>query len=111
MKTWKRAQVAKRIGKSVATVRRLEGIELFQTLDEGGAHRFDAAEVEALAARMDRARRPQSAWLRAELASRAEYDDDDDDREHAARLAQQRAETEAFHRRLADERAREQRDQ
>jgi ribosome-binding protein aMBF1 (putative translation factor) len=61
MKTWKRAQVAKRIGKSVATVRRLEGIELFPTLDEGGAHRFDAAEVEALAARMDRARRPQSA--------------------------------------------------
>ena len=46
MKTWERAQVAKRLGKSVATVRRLEGVELFPTLDEDGTRHFDPAEVE-----------------------------------------------------------------
>jgi hypothetical protein len=109
MKTWKRAQVAKQIGKSVATVRRLEGTELFPTLDEDGTHRFNAAEVEAFATRMDRAARPQSVWLRAALARRA--DEEAEDREHAARLAQQRLEAEAFHSRLAEGRGLEQRAQ
>jgi hypothetical protein len=107
MKTWKRAQVAKRLGKSVATVRRLEGIELFPTLDEDGTHQFDAAEVEALAARLDRSSQPQSAWLRAQLARRAE--EEAEDRDHVARLAEQRRESDAFHLRLAAQRERDER--
>ena len=103
----RRAQVAKRIGKSVATVRRLEGMGLFPTVDEDGTHRFDPAEVEAFAARMDRSTPPQSAWLRAELARRAE--EEADDRDHAARLERQRGDTEAFHRNSAEKRAQEQR--
>jgi hypothetical protein len=106
MRTMRRAQVAKRIGKSVATVRRLEGTELFPTVDEDGTHRFDPAEVEAFAARLDRSTRPQSSWLRAELARRAE---EAEDRDHAARLERQRVDTEAFHRTLAEQRARGQR--
>jgi hypothetical protein len=78
-------------GKSVATVRCLEGIELFPTLNEDGTHQFDASEVEALAARLDRFSRAQSAWLRAELARRAE--EEAEDREHVARLAEQRRES------------------
>ena len=41
-----RAGVAKRLGRSIATVRRLEGVELHPWVDERGVHRFDAAEVE-----------------------------------------------------------------
>jgi hypothetical protein len=107
--TWKRAQGAKRLGKSVATVRRLEGVELFPTLDEDGTHRFDPAEVELLAAKMDRAPPSHSSWLRAELARRAE--EEADEREHATRLTRQRAEADAFHRSLAEQRACEDRDQ
>lgn len=107
LRTMRRAQFAKRIGKSVATVRRLEGTKLFPTVDEDGTHRFDPAEVEAFAARMDRGTRPQSSWLRAELARRAE--EEAEDRDHVARLERQRVDTEAFHRTLAEQRARGQR--
>lgn len=41
--------VAKRLGKSIATVRRMEGIELHPARDERGVHRFDPDEVEAVA--------------------------------------------------------------
>jgi hypothetical protein len=44
-----RSGVAKRLGKSIATVRRMEGIELFPTRDERGIHRFDPEEVERVA--------------------------------------------------------------
>lgn len=44
-----RQQVAKRLGKSLATVRRLEGVRLRPVQDGRGVHRFDPAEVEALA--------------------------------------------------------------
>lgn len=54
-----RAQVAKRLGKSIATVRRLEGDQLHPRRDEAGINRFDAAEVNRLAAdlRLGRRRR------------------------------------------------------
>jgi hypothetical protein len=45
-----RAQVAERIGASVATVRRYEGTLLHPHVDKDGTHRFDPAEVTALAA-------------------------------------------------------------
>jgi len=44
-----RKQVAQRLGKSIATVRRLEGVLLHPTLDSVGKHHFDADEVEELA--------------------------------------------------------------
>lgn len=43
-----RKQVAQRLGKSIATVRRLEGVLLHPTLDSSGKHHFDADDVEAL---------------------------------------------------------------
>jgi hypothetical protein len=45
-----RAQVAARIGASIATVRRYEGTLLHPHVDKDGTHRFDPAEVTALAA-------------------------------------------------------------
>jgi hypothetical protein len=43
-----RSQVAKRLGKSIATVRRLEGSALHPIQDRDGVHRFDAREVDAV---------------------------------------------------------------
>ncbi|MEO6599518.1 MAG: hypothetical protein ABIQ16_06565 [Polyangiaceae bacterium] len=47
-----RKQVASRLGKSVATVRRIEGVLLYPTRDARGVHRFDVSEVDALARRV-----------------------------------------------------------
>lgn len=47
--TLTRAQVAKRIGRSVSSVRRMEFTTLNPVADERGIFRFDADEVEALA--------------------------------------------------------------
>lgn len=44
-----RAAVAKRLGVSIATVRRMEGNELHPWTDDRGVHQFDAAEIEQLA--------------------------------------------------------------
>lgn len=49
-----RKQVAQRLGKSVATVRRLEGVLLHPTVDSTGKHRFDSDEVEQLAGGIQR---------------------------------------------------------
>ena len=45
-----RSDVAKRLGKCIATVRRMEGVELHPVRDERGVNRFDPDEVEAAAA-------------------------------------------------------------
>jgi hypothetical protein len=47
-----RGQVARRLGKSLATVRRLEGILLHPERDARGVHHFDENEVDALADRI-----------------------------------------------------------
>ena len=44
-----RSQVAKRLRRSIATVRRMEGHELHPQKDERGVHRFDAEEVAEVA--------------------------------------------------------------
>src|SRR4051812_35685490 len=44
-----RSQVARRLGKSVATVRRIEGILLAPARDRRGVYRFDPADVDDLA--------------------------------------------------------------
>lgn len=41
-----RAGVAKRLGKSIATIRRMEGVELHPVRDEHGVYRFDPDEVD-----------------------------------------------------------------
>lgn len=50
-----RSQVARRLGKSVATIRRLEGHVLFPSQDWRGVHWFDDWEVEQLRERPARA--------------------------------------------------------
>jgi hypothetical protein len=47
-----RSEVAKRLKKSRATVRRLEGVELFPRVDASGVHRFNSNEVDAVARRL-----------------------------------------------------------
>lgn len=47
-----RSQVARRLGRSLATVRRLEGKELHPERDARGVHRFDPLEVAALGDRL-----------------------------------------------------------
>jgi len=47
-----RSEVAIRIGRSVSTVRRLEGVELFPSTDGSGVHHFDEWEVRNLIASM-----------------------------------------------------------
>ncbi len=49
-----RRQVAARLGKSVATVRRIEGILLAPTRDHRGVHRFIAGDVDHLVAAVAR---------------------------------------------------------
>src|SRR5690349_13236282 len=58
-----RAQVAKRLGKSIATVRRLEGHALHPTRDERGIHRFDRAEVDQLAIQRALPGAARSRWF------------------------------------------------
>lgn len=47
-----RSQVAQRIGRSVATVRKMEGAVLHPRVDQHGVYRFAPEEVEAVAARI-----------------------------------------------------------
>ena len=47
-----RSGVAKRLGKSIATVRRLEGRELFPIVDTQGVHRFPNDQVQRLLLRL-----------------------------------------------------------
>jgi hypothetical protein len=64
MPTLTRTEVAKRLGKSVATVRRLEGHVLFPAKDWRGVHRFDEWEVERLEKNPERTQRwARSRWF------------------------------------------------
>jgi hypothetical protein len=91
---WKmltRGQVAKRLGKSIATVRRMEGRALHPKRDQKGVLRFDPAEVERVVRqplrpgvgqpRQNSAR--QSRWFASELSSRRDEDEDCDVEERA----------------------------
>jgi len=55
-----RSQVAKRLGKSVATVRRIEGVLLAPVQDARGVYRFNANDVDDLAREI--ARGDVSIW-------------------------------------------------
>jgi hypothetical protein len=66
-----RAGVAKRIGRSIATVRRLEGSELFPTVGRDGVHRFDPSEVDAVLERRGTGSRlGPRGWLDSEIKRR-----------------------------------------
>jgi len=60
-----RSAVAKLLGRSIATVRRLEGRELFPHRDGNGILRFDLDEVNAVARRLRRGDVPAARgdWL------------------------------------------------
>lgn len=65
-----RGQVAKRLGKSIATVRRMEGRDLHPTPDQSGTLRFDPDEVERAARERGGARSVnsrRSPWLNSAL--------------------------------------------
>jgi len=61
-----RKQVAQRLGKSLATVRRIEGVLLHPTQDARGVHRFNCDEVEALARDIERGRQPLARSMRGD---------------------------------------------
>lgn len=69
-----RSGVAKRLGKSIATVRRMEGVELHPTRGSNGVHLFDPDEVDAAARgeTLDRSHRV------SDLAARGYVDDGDE---------------------------------
>lgn len=92
-----RAQVARRLGKSIATVRRLEGVALHPVIDDEGVHRFDETEVERLVDRRrgvaERCGQPpgtgRSSWFDTRMRARTrqgqtDADDDADDHEDLA---------------------------
>ena len=70
-----RQQVAKRLRKSLATVRRLEGVRLHPIQDGRGVHRFDPAEVEALAKDIEQGNVELWQELRATLDDRSHVDE------------------------------------
>lgn len=65
-----RAQVARRLGRSIATVRRLEGSVLHPSRDVDGVYRFDASEVDRVVA--ERAARPVPIRVEERLPDEAE---------------------------------------
>lgn len=92
-----RTQVARRLGKSLATVRRLEGGQLHPHVDANGVHRFEVREVELLARRLHlprvRARtaptvfdHPDQPWHRQSVG----VDDDAEEREYRQAAAARR---------------------
>lgn len=90
-----RGQVAKRIGKSIATVRRLEGSKLHPTRDANGFLRFDPNEVDRVARAL---RQPKRKPLPSSFFPDASLDDDREDPEdiaHRARMMKAEAEAEA----------------
>ena len=70
-----RGQVAKRLGKSIATVRRMEGGALHPKQDLNGIFRFDPTEVERVLRQPSRASAQpamsrRSEWFESEVATR-----------------------------------------
>jgi hypothetical protein len=63
--TLTRSQVARRLGKSIATVRRLEGRVLFPRFDSRGTHWFDEWEVERIRLNPEQiSKHGRSKWFR-----------------------------------------------
>ena len=75
-----RGEVAKLLGKSVATVRRMEGSELHPTVDTKGVNRFAPDDVARVAAQKQKSSRTttrssRTEWFDDELKLRKENDE------------------------------------
>lgn len=93
---WTRTQVARYLGKSIATVRRMEGVVLHPWVDDSGVHRFDPDEIHAFGERASTAFVPEahSSWFHDRVGR---------DREAAERRDDQAAEAQAdLQKRLSD---------
>lgn len=94
-----RGQVARRLGKSVATVRRLEGSLLHPRRDASGVLRFNPTEVDRVARgmRQGNLRPPLSSFRTDEFESDNDEDEalDPEEIEHRAKLQRYEAETNA----------------
>lgn len=66
-----RRQVARRLGLSLSTVRRMEGGELKPIIDERGVRYFEATEIQAVFVRVRRMRRPDNERADGTLAAAA----------------------------------------
>lgn len=73
-----RMGVAKKLGKSLATVRRMEGHELHPEVDENGVHLFDEDEVDDLARTRGYGPRYGERQAQAGRAKAGAASDDDD---------------------------------
>jgi hypothetical protein len=79
-----RSGVAKRLGKSIATVRRMEGVELHPTLGADGVHLFDPGEVDDVAC----GRRGPTPHRIADLTARGLVTEGDDPTDAESRVAE-----------------------
>ncbi len=100
-----RGQVAKRLGKSLATVRRIEGVLLHSTQDSQGVHRFDPDEVETLARRIEAGDVALWQSLR-DAGDRGEHSIDSEPRAAAAAISDLERQVEALRDQLENERVR-----
>src|SRR5690606_14384846 len=93
-----RTGVARRLGKSIATVRRMEGVELHPTRDERGVHHFDPDEVDAVASgeitggRDHRMRDLEDYWRELERRLTEEHQAEEDRRRQREQAQQARDE-------------------
>jgi hypothetical protein len=107
-----RGQVAKRLGKSIATVRRMEGNELHPERDQRGVLQFDVEEVERLVRQRTGAGggtsglARRSAWLEGELMARGDLAESESTDEHEPRDDMEPSEFDERVRRAAEELAR-----
>ena len=93
-----RGQVARRLGKSIATVRRLEGTQLHPRRDASGVLRFDPNEVERVARALGRGGgAPGVPGMRSRWFDALDDDEveDPEDVEHRERLQKLEAEANA----------------
>jgi hypothetical protein len=99
MQMMTRGQVARRLGKSIATVRRLEGTQLHPRRDVNGILRFDPNEVERVARALGRGGRTTPAFSGLRSAWFYALDDDEvadpEEAEHRERLRKLEAEANA----------------
>ncbi len=66
-----RRQVARRLGLSLSTVRRMEGAQLHPIVNERGVRYFEATEIQAVFIRVRRSRKPESENADGTLAAAA----------------------------------------
>lgn len=66
-----RAQVARRLGMSLSSVRRMEGEQLKPIVDARGVHHFEETEIQAVFVRVRRARAPHDERADGTLAAAA----------------------------------------